>query len=75
MQHLKNVTDRHQYTKTAEDKKLIFWINAHTPIEKQSNEDWNTPIHLKPTGTHKISFDILVSYHDFLLMFLSPIAD
>ena len=22
-------------------------MNAHTPIEKQSNQDWNTPIHLK----------------------------
>ena len=28
-------------------KKYIFWINSLTPIEKQSNEDWNTPIHLK----------------------------
>ena len=30
-------------------KKFIFWISAHTPIEKQSNQDWNTPIHLKKT--------------------------
>ena len=27
-----------------EDEKFIFWINAHTPIEKQSIQDWNTPI-------------------------------
>ena len=40
----KIVTNGHQYTKTTEDKKFIFWINAHTPIEKQSNQDWNTPI-------------------------------
>ena len=28
-------------------KKYIFWVNAHTPIEKQSNEDWNTSVYLK----------------------------
>ena len=33
-------------------KKVIFWINAHIPIEKQSNQDWNTPIHLKNNSTH-----------------------
>ena len=33
-------------------KKLIFWINAHTPIESQSKQDWNTPIHLKDNGPH-----------------------
>ena len=33
-------------------KKFIFWINAHTPIEKQSNQDWNTSIHLKSNGPH-----------------------
>ena len=33
-------------------KKFIFWINAHIPIEKQSNQDWNTPIHLKNNSTH-----------------------
>ena len=27
--------------------KYIFWINFHTPIEKQSNKDWNILIHLK----------------------------
>ena len=52
LQHLKTVTNRLQYTKTTEDKKFIFWINAHTTIEKQSNQDWNTPIHLKSNGQH-----------------------
>ena len=47
LQHLKIVTNGHQYTRTTEDKKFIIWINAHTPIEKQSNLDWNTSIHLK----------------------------
>ena len=49
-------------------------MNAHTPIEKQSNQNQNTPIHLKNNGPHyKSSFNVLVSDHDFLLMFLSPI--
>ena len=52
LQHLKIVTNGHQYTKTTEDKKFIFWINAHTPIEKKSNQDWNTPIHLESNGQH-----------------------
>ena len=47
-----NLTNGHQYTKTTKDKKFIFWINAHTPIEKQSNQDWNTSIHLKSNGPH-----------------------
>ena len=47
LQHLKIVTNGYKYTNTTEDKKFILWINAHTPIEKQSNRDWNTPIHLK----------------------------
>ena len=29
-----------------------FWINAHTSIENQSNQDWNTPTHLKNGGPH-----------------------
>ena len=33
-------------------KKVRFWINAHTPIENQSNQAWNTPIHLKINGPH-----------------------
>ena len=41
-----------QYTKAAEDKKFIFWINPHTPIEKKLKEDWDTPIHLKSDGPH-----------------------
>ena len=52
LEHLKIVTNGHQYTKTTEDKKFIFWINAHTPIEKQSNQDWNASIHLKSNGPH-----------------------
>ena len=34
--------------------KLIFWINAHSPVEKQSNQDPsnNTLIHLKNNGSH-----------------------
>ena len=31
-------------------KTYKFWINAHSPTEKQSNEDWNTLIHLKSNG-------------------------
>ena len=52
LQHLKIVTNGHQYTKATEDKKFIFWINAHSPIEKQSNQDWNISIHLKNNGPH-----------------------
>ena len=33
-------------------EKFTFRINAHTLIEKQSNQDWNTPIHLKDNGPH-----------------------
>ena len=33
-------------------KKFIFWINSHTPMEKQSNQDWKTPIYLKIKGPH-----------------------
>ena len=48
-------------------KKFIFWINAHTPIKKQSSQDWNIPIHLKNNAPHiKLP---LVSYHDFQLCF------
>ena len=39
LQHLKIVTNGHQYTKNIEYKKFVFGINAHTPIEKQSNQD------------------------------------
>ena len=48
----KNCNKWTPYTKTTEDKKFTFWINAHTPIEKQSNQDWNTSIHLKSNGQH-----------------------
>ena len=30
----------------------MFWIMAQTPIKKQSNQDWNTPIHLESNGPH-----------------------
>ena len=30
-------TNGHQYINTTEDEKFIFWINSHTPIEKDSN--------------------------------------
>ena len=46
------MTNGHQYRKTTENKKFIFWINAHTPLEKKSNQDWNTPIHLESNGEH-----------------------
>ena len=46
------VTNGHQYINTTEDEKLIFWINAHIPIEKESHQDWDTPIHLKNNGQH-----------------------
>ena len=52
LQYLKIATKENQYTKTAEDKKFIFWINPHTAIENQSNKDWNTPIHLKSDVPH-----------------------
>ena len=52
LQHLKIVTNGHQYINTTEDEKFVFWINAHTPIEKESNQDWNTPIHLESNGPH-----------------------
>ena len=42
----KNCKNGHQYTKNTENKRFIFWINALTPIEKQYNIDWNTPIDL-----------------------------
>ena len=54
LQHLK-IANEHQYTNTAQDKKFIFWINAHTLIAKQSNKDWNTFIHLKSNGPHTIN--------------------
>ena len=57
LQHLKTVTNWHQYTKTTEDKKFIFWINVHIPIEKQSNQEWKKPIHLESNGQHiKVPF-------------------
>ena len=49
LEHLKIVTNVHQYKKTTEDENFVFWINTHNPIKKQSNQDWNTPTHLKRT--------------------------
>ena len=34
LEHLKFFTNGQQYTKTTEDEKFIFCINAHTPVEK-----------------------------------------
>ena len=56
-----------QYRKTNEDRKFIIWINAHIPIEKQSNQGWNTSIHLKHNAPHmKVPlifwFLIMISY-------------
>ena len=42
----------HQYTKTTGNQKFIFWINAYDPIEKLSNDDWNTLIHSKYNSPH-----------------------
>ena len=62
VEHLKIVANGCQNTKTTEDKK--FWINAHTLIEKQFNQDRNTSIHLK-----KNDQDIKVNFiFWFLLM-------
>ena len=52
LEHLKNVTNWHHYTKATGDGNFKFWINAHTPTEKQSNQGWNTPIHLKNNAPH-----------------------
>ena len=52
LEHLKPVTNGHQYEKTTEDEKLIFSINVHTPIEKQSNQGWNPPIYSKNNGSY-----------------------
>ena len=43
-------------------RKFIFWISAHTPIEKQTNQGWNTPIHLKNNGPHVKVFLVLHKY-------------
>ena len=47
--NLKIVRNGHQHTKTTEDEE-VFWINAYPPIEKHSNKDLNTTIHLKNRG-------------------------
>ena len=49
-----------------------MWINAHTPIEKQSNQEWNKPIHLKNNGPHRkipliFWFLIIIFYSWFII--------
>ena len=61
------MTNGYHNTKTTEDETFIFLVNAHTPIENQSNQDWNTSIHLKGNGSHiKVPvifwFLIMISY-------------
>ena len=57
-------------------KKFIFWVmNEFSYSNWKAIQDWNTPIHLKNNGPHiKFSSIFLVSYHDFQVMFLSPIV-
>ena len=58
---------------TQADEKL-FWVNDHTPPEKQSNQDWNTAIHLKNNGPH-IKVSLIFLFLIILVhMFLSPIV-
>ena len=66
LQHLKEVTKGNQYIKTTEEKKFISCINAHTPIEKQSTQDWNTPIHLNSNGPH---MKVLLILRFFIMIF------
>ena len=63
---MKIVTNGHQYTKTTEDKKFIFWINAHNPVEKKSDQTWNTPIHLESNNGPHIKVSLIF---DFLSWF------
>ena len=53
--------------------KVLYFQEAL--IENQSNQHWNTAINLKKQRSkYKSFFDLLVSYHDFQFMFLSPIV-
>ena len=57
---MKIATSGHQYTKTTENEQVIFCINAQSPIEKKSNQDWNAPIHLNNNGPYiKVSLIFL----------------
>ena len=38
--------------KLLKTKRFLFWINAHTPVKKQSSQEGNTPIHLKNNAAH-----------------------
>ena len=55
-------------------KKYIFCINAHTPIEKQPTQTEIPHPFKKQWSKCKCCIDLLVSYHDFQLMFLLPIV-
>ena len=59
LQHLKIVTNGHQYTKTTEDKKFIIKsLNKYSHSNwKQSNQSWNIFIYLKSNVPHiKVHF-------------------
>ena len=45
-------TDEHQHTKTTEDEKVYIFNKCSYSNWKQSNQDWNTPIHLKNNDPH-----------------------
>ena len=45
-----NLLHLNSIQKLSKMKKYIFCMTAHTPIEKQSNKGWNTPIYLKNNG-------------------------
>ena len=69
---LKIVTNRHQYTKTTEDEEVYIYMflrNAHPPIEKQSSDDWITPIHLE-NNSPSIKVPLII----WSLMSLSPVV-
>ena len=55
-------------------KKFEFWVTARTPIEKQSKQDWNTPIHFKKM-VHIWKFLSSIGFLSWVLTyFLSPIV-
>ena len=49
LENSKIVRNGHQHTRTAEDEKVL-WINVCPPIEKHSNKDLKTTIHLTNSG-------------------------
>ena len=56
LEHIKIITNIHQYTKATEDEEVYILNKCSYSIWKRSNES-----------------DLLVSYHDFQLIFLSLI--